>query len=159
VLLIFGDAAHDRRSSVGPRAGRRCGDDLAFHMQLVAWACGSRPGDFPACADDAAGERQAASRQETHGDRRCVPAARDKTAEQRVTSRRIVEVERLRIELPGEGLDLLHIDDVCFGYETLADVEVLEIVHGRSSSGHAITFTLIGILCRKVTCSVAAMLA
>jgi hypothetical protein len=69
-----------------------------------------------------------------------VPAARGETSEQRVTRGRLVEVERLRIELPGEGFDLLLVDQVSIGLESLSGMEVLEIVRGHSPVHHAITF-------------------
>src|SRR5262249_34966319 len=77
--------------------------------------------------DDAAGERQSALDQQAHGNRGRVPAARRQSGKQRAPRRLVIEVERLRIELAGERLDLRRIDDMGGAGETPSDREVLEI--------------------------------
>jgi hypothetical protein len=58
-------------------------------------------------ADDAAGGAEVAFHQEPHGHRRGVPAARGQAAEDAASRRRVVQVEGLRVELAGEGGDVV----------------------------------------------------
>src|SRR5262249_59587957 len=81
----------------------------------------------PAAPDEPADERQSALDQEAHGDGGGVPAARRQSAKQRVRRFLLVEVEGLRVELTGEGLDLLRVDDTGRAREPPSDGEAVEI--------------------------------
>jgi len=56
-----------------------------------------------------------------------VPATRREAAIKCVLSGVLVEVERLRIELTSEGLDLVRVDRVRPAHEALSQVELVEI--------------------------------
>ena len=79
--------------------------DLARDGEDVAGSRRLGPAD-PSRADDAACERKATLRHQTHGDGRRVPATRGETRKQRELGRLIVEMERLWVELASEGFDL-----------------------------------------------------
>src|SRR6185295_9265606 len=64
-----------------------------------------------------------------HGERRGVPAARRKAAEERLLRGFVVEVEGLRVELRGEGLDVLGRDGDGVRQVLLPHREVLEVMH------------------------------
>src|SRR5262249_59413624 len=87
---------------------------------------GLGPIDLAARPDDAAGERQSALDQQAHGNRGRVPTARRQSGKQRAPRRLVIEVERLRIELAGERLDLRRIDDMGGAGGTPSDREGLE---------------------------------
>ena len=94
-------------------------------MEAVAGPRRARPAQFAAGAYEPAGERRAAFDHELHGDRRRVPAAGGEAAEHRVFRRRLVEMEGLRIELPGEGLDLRRIQLMRTADEALANLQIV----------------------------------
>src|SRR5262249_18330919 len=101
--------------------------DFAHDAQNVPRPGGLGPVDLAARPDDAPGKRQSALNQEAHGDRGGVPAARRQSREQRALRPLVIEVEGLRIELPGERLDLRRVDDMGRARESPSDGEVLEI--------------------------------
>src|SRR5438270_12083672 len=110
-------------------------EHLGLHVQLVA-----RPDRPPplqlvrAPADDAAGGAEAALDEKTHGKRGGMPSARRQAAEERVAGSGFVEMERLRIELGGEGLDRGCVQPKRFRHELLSGSEFLEPDHDRCSS-------------------------
>jgi hypothetical protein len=102
-------------------------------MKRVTGPGRPRPFNLAAGADDAAFEGQPGFDQQSHGDCGGVPAARGETREQRLLSGRVVLVERLRIKLAGEGLDLRFVDRMGAAGEALADVKIVKIELGRWS--------------------------
>jgi hypothetical protein len=56
-----------------------------------------------------------------------MPAACGQSGKQRALRRLVIEVEGLRIELAGEGLDLRRVDDVGRAAKTPSDGEVLQV--------------------------------
>src|SRR5262249_54270425 len=79
-------------------------------------------------ADDAADRLELALDQEPHRERGGVPAARGEALEDRGARGRFVQMERLRIELCGEGLDLLYIDGEAARSEGLANRVIFEVL-------------------------------
>lgn len=71
-------------------------------MDAVAGPCGTGPRDFPARADQPAGQRQTLHEQ-PHSDRGRVPAAGGELAEQAVARQFLVEMEKLRIVALGDS--------------------------------------------------------
>src|SRR5262249_8511016 len=55
----------------------------------------------------------------------------------RLFRRAFIDMERLRVEPPGEILDLLGVEGVAPRHETLADRDVLEILHDAAPARHA----------------------
>ena len=108
VVLVERGGADFRQALLRARTRRPHLQDFAFDAEPVARPHRARPAHlFDAGADDAAGERQPAFDQKLHGHRRGVPSARGKAFEEGLRRSRLVEMKRLRIELPGEGLDRL----------------------------------------------------
>src|SRR5215831_15002878 len=95
-------------------------------MEHIAGARGLGPLDLAARPDDAAGDRQPAVIEQAHGDRRRVPAAGGKPLKEGMPCR-LVEVEGLRIELAGKGLDLVRVQRMGPAGEFLTDPEIVEI--------------------------------
>src|SRR5882724_1493114 len=127
VALIAGLGSQGDHPAVRARTRRRYFQDLALHPEDVARARRPGPADLSAGADDAARDRRAALHQESHGDRRRVPAARRQAGEQRALRGLVIEVEGLRIELAGEGLDLRRVHRMRSAGEPLPDPEIVEI--------------------------------
>src|SRR4051795_2195123 len=100
-------------------------------MQFVAGPYRLEPGQLAADAENAAGRPELAGDAELHRQRRSVPAARRKTAKHRPVGGGLVEMEGLRIELGGETLDRVGIDAQRRRRESLADGEILEIMHAH----------------------------
>src|ERR1700730_15998692 len=96
-------------------------------MQRVARPDRFAPGDLAAGANDAAGDRQSAANQKTHGDRRRVPAARREALEERIAGGLFVEMKRLRIEFAREGLDLVGGERSRTAGETLTDDKIVKV--------------------------------
>src|SRR6516165_11308070 len=96
-------------------------------MEHIAGARGLRPLDLAARSDDAAGDRQPTVNEQAHGDRCRVPAAGGKLLKEGMPRRRLVEMEGLRIELAGKGLDLARVQRIGPAGEFLADPEIVEI--------------------------------
>jgi len=69
------------------------------------------------------GDRRATLDKQPHGDRGRVPAAGGEAAEQRLGGGLLVEVERLRVELAREPVDLVHLRDVLCAGEALSDAQ------------------------------------
>src|SRR5580658_2843200 len=114
---------------------------------------GFDPGQFAAAADDPAGRAEGALDTEPHRHRRGVPAACGEAVEQALARRILVEMEGLRVELRGEGLDLGCIDPARFGAELLADRKILEISHAHDDAswtpfrGNSAAFTPLAWVC------------
>jgi hypothetical protein len=97
-------------------------------MEPVARAHRPRPAELvEARADDAPGQRRALGREQAHRQRRRVPAAGGKAAEDRVFGRFVVEVKGLRVERRGEAADRLGVHRDLAGPVGLARREVLKI--------------------------------
>jgi hypothetical protein len=69
--------------------------------------------------------------EETHGDRRGVPAARREAAQDRALRGFLIEMEWLRIEFGGKGFYPRGIDPQTTRAEFLAHDEILKIVLGH----------------------------
>src|SRR5262245_55120533 len=80
--------------------------------------------------DDPSRNWQAALHQQSHRDRRRVPAARHQSSKERRLRGLGVEVKRLGVELLRERPDLLSVDPVRAAHEPLPDPQVFE-VEGR----------------------------
>jgi hypothetical protein len=85
------------------------------------------------------GRFQVAVDQEAHGEGRGVPAARGQALEERGPGRVVIEVERLRVERGGEGLDRFRVHPEPWRPILLSDHEVLEIqaCHSQAAWGEA----------------------
>ena len=89
---------------------------------------------FEAEADGAAGRPKFILRHKAHGHRRGVPAARYQLTENRPACRFFVEMKWLRIELLGEGDDLVFLDPhAATRLEDLSDSEILEVSFAHSA--------------------------
>src|SRR5438552_3899856 len=73
--------------------------------------------------------------EETHEHATRVPAARDEAAPDRALGRRLVRVERLRIELAREGEDGLLRHRAAPELDDLARLDVLPVAHGLQADG------------------------
>src|SRR5580765_1341604 len=109
VLIVRLDPGRND-AAVGARPGWSDFHDLAMDTQRVARSRRLRPPDFSARTDQAAGNRHTALNQETHGERRRVPSARDQPAERGELRRRGIDVKGLWIELAGKADDLCLVD-------------------------------------------------
>src|SRR5579862_1906776 len=101
-------------------------------MQFVAGPHRTRPAQLlEADAENAAGRPELAVDHQSHGHRGGVPAACGETLKRRFLCRLLVDVERLRIELPRKSENLLFVDTQPAGVENLARREILQIAHGH----------------------------
>jgi hypothetical protein len=91
-----------------------------------------RPFQYVAArADNAARRLELALIEETHGERRGVPAARREAAQDRALRGFLIEMEWLRIEFGGKGFYPRSIDPQTNRVEFLAHDVILEIVLGH----------------------------
>src|SRR5437660_8242853 len=110
-VLVQRRRSHLEQSLVRPRSGRPHLEHFTLDAQLVPGPHGPGPTELvEAGADDPPGGLQIAFDQQPHGDRGGVPTARSQSAEARVARNRLGEMERLRIELGGEGFDPLRVE-------------------------------------------------
>src|SRR5262245_11015059 len=114
------------------------------HFTLDAQLIPRTHGPWPAAllnagTDNAASRREIALDQQPHGDRSSVPPTGGQSAKYGVACRRLVEVEGLRIECSGKGLDLLCVDPQPPGAERLPHGKIFKIVlsHGSLSPVYA----------------------
>src|SRR2546427_767193 len=123
-----------RKTAIPFRAGFRGPhlENFALEVELIPGPHGARPAELvEPRADDSGSRFELALHQEPHGHRRGVPAARRQPPEYRAARGPFVEMEGLRVEFGGEGLDPFLFDAQTPGPEGLPHREVFEI-----SSGH-----------------------
>ena len=108
------------------RARRGDLDDLRLHLQDIVRTSGLWPGDLPTRADDAISQWQARGEQ-FHGNGGGVPAARRQSQKERVPGAVLVQMKDLRVELPGECLDLFGVHLVLSTHETVAGFQVFQV--------------------------------
>src|SRR5947207_1165116 len=130
----FHERADDPAVRLAPR--RRRLENGQSAAQGVARAHGREPlqlGDARASEPDRVLEKPVV--EETHEHATRVPAARDEAAPDRALGRRLVRVERLRIELAGEGEDGLLRHRAAPELDDLARLDVLPVAHGLQADG------------------------
>src|SRR5213593_4484164 len=111
VVLVERRRSHLDHSLIGTRPRRPYLDDLGLDAQLIPGPHRPWPAELvEAGAHDAAGGSEVTLDQQPHGDRAGVPPAGGQPAEDRVARGVLVEMERLRVELRGKGLDSLLVD-------------------------------------------------
>src|SRR5450759_3305717 len=74
-------------------------------------------------------------------------------AEMRTLRRRLVDMERLRIETGGERLDVVGGEGVAADLENVADADVLEIFHGRASGSRRPNIAVVTMVVRQLPAS------
>src|SRR5439155_2696410 len=103
-------------------------ENFALQVQLIPGPYRPRPAELvEPRADDPARGFELALHQEPHGHCGGVPAARRQPPEYRAARGLFVEMEGLRVEFGGEGLDPFLVDAQASGAEGLSDCEVFEI--------------------------------
>ena len=110
-----------------PRFGTRWRyvDDFALQAEDVAGTGGARPGELSTETDDTVRNRQATGSEEPHGDGRGVPATRHQPLKKAGLCGAFVQMERLRVKLRGEVLDVSGFHNMGSGGELLSDPEIL----------------------------------
>src|ERR1035441_1988966 len=84
---------------------------------------------------------------------RGMPAGGDQRAEMRALRRRLVDMERLRIEAGGERLDVVGGEGVAADLENVADADILEIFHGRASGSRRPNIAVVTMVVRQLPAS------
>ena len=111
------------------RLGTRWQDfqDLAFHVQRVTRAGRLGPREFTAQADDAVAQRQASIHKKAHGNGCGVPSAGRQPAKHAGLRSCFIQMERLRIKLPGKTFNLLFCYVKRAGSEFLARGKIFQV--------------------------------